>query len=95
MDPETRKKWYLKHLKYRKTSKAFKRYRVKAKRIVRYKTFILGKNAKNFTKYKNGVEIVIDGKRVKTPIIPTATENDNSPYYLELFKQVYKELSKQ
>lgn len=55
-----------------------------------FRNFIL---LKNKNKTRKGIEILIDGNRVKTPILAgNGTETDNTPYKVQIFQQVYKEL---
>lgn len=72
--------------KYEKTAKNKKRLKEKFLKI-RFENFIKGKVN------KNGIEIVIDGTRVRTPIeAPRAvnSDKDRTVYNVELFKQVYR-----
>lgn len=52
-----------------------------------FKKFIQGKS--RLKKYHGGVEVLINGQRIKTPIKPTGRENDNSPYKIDIFKEVF------
>lgn len=55
-----------------------------------YRRFILS-TAKNRT--KKGIEVLINDQRIKTPIRPgNGGEHDDTPWKIEMFKSVYKEL---
>lgn len=94
--PEEKKKSYERTLKYQQTPKYKKRLKTYIYERRRFIYFI--RNQKKFYKRHNGIEIIIDGKIVKTPIIPVSClDSDNNKLILKikLFKEVYKKYHKE
>lgn len=97
-----RKDYYEKHKEtlrekarenYKKLGIKYLRKKYLARKFERFLKRQVGKKWKN---WDNGLEIIIDGERVKTPIRPpstTTTESNNTIIEIEIFKKVYAKLS--
>lgn len=89
-DPKTRELNRLRIKKY-KGSPKFKKIVEKEHTYNRFMRFLAGR--KKLKRYENGITIVIDGNKIKTPIIPpksTISESNDIYQQVEIFKKAYK-----
>lgn len=80
--------------KWRKESKRYRYWLTEIEyRKRKYKYYLTKARRKNLKRWMNGIEILVDGQRVKTPIMAgNGTESDDTPWKVELFKQVYRKV---
>jgi len=91
-NPNFRKEESQKAFQWQHTSEAYKKYRAYRGKLITNFNYFLRKQHK-FDKRHNGIEILIDGQRVKTPIKPPRnTELDKERIIIEseIFRNIYR-----
>lgn len=92
-DPEFMRASCERAIQWQKTERYRNNYLPRVYLRGKFKRFLLRKRK---LRRDEGIEILIDGQRVKTPIHPApATETDNTPYQIEIFKQIYLKMKTQ
>lgn len=91
-NPDFRKLRNEQTLNWQHNSETYKRYRkYRGKLVVNFNYFIR-KSKRKLKRWDNGIEIIINGEKIKTPILPPRTlesEKNKTINEIEIFKKIY------